>query len=329
MHARFSILALIVSLIAAGAYAAPPKDPSGDAPLTFGLGPEPVPVAAPAPEAQPGQIPGGVVDADWKLAYISGPEGVVEAIDVKTGKTLFASASRALPLAIDRDHVYVLVATIDPNEGQSVIRVLGMSVKGQGKYDFASKPLPMPEWVSGSKASWMTGKATLAGGKLTLNWKASGAEPNNAGMAFGGFRGRRWGGDTLMVQPLNADGVLAIDLTSGEAKPAEAPAATEAAAGEEQPVINAVAIQSFGLVQASSRWSTETVAHGGLNYGVSLKANGEPVLTCYDPKGQRTLWQRVLDRTPGSMPQASGSTPVPIAPNAMELRAMGGAVMLR
>src|SRR5262249_6752274 len=159
-------------------------------------------------------IPGGVVDAEWKRAFIPGPEGQVEAIDLKTGKTLFASASRAIPLMVDGDRVYVLAASRDLEEGKCVVRVLAMNIAAQGRYEFASKPLPMPEWVADNKANCMAGHASVTNGKLLLEWKALGMDANEM------INNMRRG----LVEPgrgmLNEAGYLEIDLQTGGAQAA-------------------------------------------------------------------------------------------------------------
>jgi hypothetical protein len=318
---RYAIV-VALSIAAAGALAsaAPPAESSavrtGDSPLYLGLEPEPEPAAAVVPEAAPGKIPGGLVDAEWKCALIPGADGLVEAIDLRTGKTLFASASRAQLLALSNDRVYVLAGAVEKVSGNVVVRVLAMSIKGQGKYVFASKPLPLPDWVAAGKSSYVSGAATIADGKLALHWNASGVEPAN--VVNWRFRGR-WGGAD-MNPALSAAGDFSVDLTTGETKVAEPPAAPAAAPGAGPAVgpVGGVGMLMIGpgmvspavFESAAPRWKAEAVSHGGLNYVLSVQTSREPVLTCFDPQARRTLWQRTLDLSPGAMPALRGSTTV-------------------
>jgi hypothetical protein len=312
--------AFALTLAAAGALApaAPPTEPAGpatstgDSPLYLGLEPEAEAAPAALPEATPGKIPGGLVDAEWKRAFLPGENGQVEAIDLRTGKLLFASASRGQILALAGDHVYVLTATVDADSGDVQVRVLAMSITRQGKYVFASKPLPLPEWVAAGKSAYVTGTASTSEGKMSLHWVASGTDPANA--ANWRFRGK-WGGMEAN-QSLSAAGDFSVDLATGEAKVIEPPAVPAAAppAGAAPPVlmIGPGMISPVSPETEAPRWKPEGVSHGGLNYILSLKNNIDPVLTCYDPQNRRTLWQRTLDATPGAMPAPPGAKTVAV-----------------
>jgi hypothetical protein len=143
--------------------------------------------AAPQPERDRGgrPFPFGVVAADGRTAYVSDDAGGVEAVELASGKVLWAALDTekktrpdiwerrrpAQPLALDGDRLAVLIGV----EGQAnAARVVVLDVGRRGQQVLSTDPIRFPDWVSVGLDYGRTfdARGQMHKGDLYVRWEA-------------------------------------------------------------------------------------------------------------------------------------------------------------
>ena len=252
--------------------------------------------------AKAGWFPIGVADEKWQRVYVAGVDGEVEAIDLASGKTLFASASAAVPLAVAGDRVYVLGHKLDRKKGRLELRVLGMSIKAEGKYVFESTPLPMPKWVEAARATYVVAEARMDKGQLRVEWAAGGYVLKEDPEAYLPLP-RTWPpivlwdsehipvADSTEYSRLEETGVVRMDVETGEVK------TSSEAVGD--------SMERRSQIWRSAQrhyWEDQTLWNGDVQFDLGAGGYGVPVLTCREVAGGKVRWQKVVGSTSGALP---------------------------
>jgi hypothetical protein len=236
--------------------------------------PESKPAAAIPGEESYEPFPGGIVDALYTTAYVVAPGGALEAVDLKTGKKLWASAAAAYPLLIDDDRIYALSPTSPNSDDHPALKILALSIKGQGKCIFQSKPIAVDEWVAGEPAGKnFSTAAKLDNGTLQLSWSVSvTAQPAGGRMPIRA-RIRPLIGT---ASPQSAAGNVKLDVATGNVESVK----------DAKPLVTA---------------NRSTVsAFDGREYKVVVDAEkATATLTCVDFKTKKALWEYAIE--PGAV----------------------------
>jgi outer membrane protein assembly factor BamB len=126
-------------------------------------------ISATATHAQDLLPGGGVSSPDRKTGYFSAEKGGIEAVELSTGKTLWASKEASRPLIAGDKTIYAQVSI--PKKGNAV-RVIALDM--DGKKVLQSEPIVFPDWVSVEVAYGRTfaSAAVLKQGELLLVWEA-------------------------------------------------------------------------------------------------------------------------------------------------------------
>ena len=86
-------------------------------------------------------VPGGVVAADERVAYLYGPHGGVDAVEVATGRQLWSDPIPQKPLAVADGLLLVEAA------GPDGLRLRVREVGAHGPVTATTAPLPLPTWA--------------------------------------------------------------------------------------------------------------------------------------------------------------------------------------
>src|SRR5687768_16853842 len=86
-------------------------------------------------------IPGGVADAGGKTGYVANPTGGIDAIDLQSGKLLWATEEASRPLVA---FGHRLVAQAGRKGRANSVRVVVLDGKDRGKRLLASDPVVFP-----------------------------------------------------------------------------------------------------------------------------------------------------------------------------------------
>lgn len=165
-------------------------------------------LAAPVPEAGPGgkPLPGGVADPAGKVGFVTGADGGLDAIDLATGKKLWASNLATKAVAADGKRVVALAGKA--NE----LRVVTLDA-ADGKKLAESETLKLPQWavvrlgVVASDAGRAFAVTTrLEKDALLVRWQAN-------AWYWGGARPTP---EIEQAARKSADGVARFDLASGK-----------------------------------------------------------------------------------------------------------------
>ena len=127
-----------------------------------------------APRHLPG---GGVADPTGKIGFFPNTSGGIDALDLATGKLLWATKDANRPLLATEDRLFA--------QRQNSIFILDTTQ--EGKRLFESKPIALPEWASVETAYGRSyrGSTRLEGAALLVSWEArsfysGGARPTPA-----------------------------------------------------------------------------------------------------------------------------------------------------
>lgn len=125
--------------------------------------------AAQAPDSHP--LPGGIADAAGKVGYVHAVKGGAEAIDLATGKVLWAFNEPARPLALSGK---LLLCQGAESGKANAIRVLVLDAES-GKLVRKSDPVVFPDWVSVAVTygrSFTSSSSLDGNGQLLVRWEA-------------------------------------------------------------------------------------------------------------------------------------------------------------
>jgi hypothetical protein len=130
--------------------------------------------AAPAPKEAPSQapvmLPGGVADPAGRYGYVTNTTGGIDALDLETGKVLWASADASKPLVVIGDRI---VAQAEVKGKYNSVRIIVLDAKS-GKRLLQTDAVEFPEWVSVVQ-TWgrsFTSEARIDRGDVLLRWEA-------------------------------------------------------------------------------------------------------------------------------------------------------------
>jgi hypothetical protein len=87
-------------------------------------------------------VPGGVDDAAGHTAFVQGPRGGIDAVDVASGRILWADAAPQRPLALAGDRLLVEVQT------NADVRLAVRPAHAGARPLAVSDPLPFPSWLA-------------------------------------------------------------------------------------------------------------------------------------------------------------------------------------
>ena len=121
--------------------------------------PGPIPVAALATVVP---LPAGIADPSGRTGYFASADGGIEAIELATGKVMWATHEAHRPLFVDGDHLLVQ-AGVKRNR----LRILRLNLSRNGECDLESDPVVFPAWVVTGEAAGCSFFATLAIGETS------------------------------------------------------------------------------------------------------------------------------------------------------------------
>ncbi len=134
----------------------------------------------------PKQLPGpGVADPAGRIGYFRNTTGGIDALDLGSGKLLWASKDASRPLLASADRVF---AHQEVAGKPSQFRVVVLDSTKEGKTVLETEPIALPDWASVAVAygrSYRSG-ARLDGNDLYVAWEA------RAFYAGGALRRRKW-----------------------------------------------------------------------------------------------------------------------------------------
>jgi hypothetical protein len=163
--------------------------------------------AAPAPKEAPTQmpvfLPGGVADAAGRYGYVTNTTGGIDALDLETGKAVWASAEASKPLVVFGDRV---VAQAEVKGKANSVRIIVLDAR-TGKRLLQSEPVAFPEWVSVVQ-TWgrsFASEARIDKGDVLLRWEAHASYAGGAAPTP----------QILAASKKDASGVGRISLESG------------------------------------------------------------------------------------------------------------------
>jgi hypothetical protein len=178
--------------------------------------------AAPAPKEAPSQmsvfLPGGVADPAGRYGYVTNTPGGIDALDLETGKTEWASAEASKPLVVIGDRV---VAQADVKGKYNSVRIIVLDAK-TGKRLLQSDPVTFPEWVSVVQ-TWgrsFGSDARIDKGDVLLRWEAHASYAGGAAPTP----------EIVRASKKDASGVAKISLETGRVEmlaPDKVPAVPE------------------------------------------------------------------------------------------------------
>jgi hypothetical protein len=115
-------------------------------------------------------IPGGVADAAGTTAYFAGSGDIIEAIDMRDGKTLWDSKEAVRPVALDGQR---LIAQGKHAQQPNVMNIVILDA-ASGKVRSQSEPVVFPDWIAIDGGIGLTFAAAPAieDGQLVLRWEA-------------------------------------------------------------------------------------------------------------------------------------------------------------
>src|SRR5262245_12436204 len=150
-------------------------------------------------------LPQGVADPDGKIGYVASTRGGIDAVNLATGKLLWATTDPVTPVALHGNRLFVQVAD-KPN----VLHIEALDVTTKGTRLLQSRPINFPDWVSVGLAYGRTfsSSATVAGRQLRLHWVADGY--------YAG--GKQLPKEELKRRSKHGEGVAVMDLVTGEVK---------------------------------------------------------------------------------------------------------------
>ncbi len=162
--------------------------------------PGPIPVAALATVVP---LPAGIADSSGRTGYFASADGGIEAIELATGKVMWATHEAQRPLFVDGDHLLVQ-AGVKRNR----LRILRLNLSRNGECDLESDPVVFPAWVVTGEAAGcsFSPRWRLVKHQLVLEWEASSWYVGNT----------RPTPDQEKSARKHADGVAVIDLRTGQ-----------------------------------------------------------------------------------------------------------------
>lgn len=118
-------------------------------------------------------IPGGIADAEANVCYVAASGGGMDAIDLRSGSTLWHTDEASQPLAAAQGQV-AAVRTVPGNPGW--LQAVVLDARAGGDVVVTSAPIGLPSWVETDSADpdALTLDADLGGGRLVLRWEAHG-----------------------------------------------------------------------------------------------------------------------------------------------------------
>jgi hypothetical protein len=148
---------------------------------------------------------GGVADPAGQVGYFRNTSGGIDALDLETGKLLWATREASHPLLATADRLFAHAPVPKKANG---VRVVVLDVKNQGKRVLESQGVMFPEWVSVGPGHGRSFAATarLAPQGLLLIWNArawyaGGAQPTP---------------EIEQAARKSASGVVRVDPASGQ-----------------------------------------------------------------------------------------------------------------
>jgi hypothetical protein len=168
----------------------------------------------------------GITSTDGKMAYLTGENGKVEALDLETGKVRWTFADPGRPLALVGRRLAIEVPVVDKDKSNSVRVVM---LNDSGKQVGQSAPITLPERVAllqqgafarATAGPGLTSTAWSDGNYLYLVWSGRlGGPGGRGGFAGGGGPGGAGGGKRGAggrgTRPAPA-GVAKVDLRTGK-----------------------------------------------------------------------------------------------------------------
>jgi hypothetical protein len=119
--------------------------------------------------AQPVFLPGGTVEPEGKIGYVTNPDGGIDAVNLQTGELLWDTKEANRPLVAFQQKLVAWSAL--PGKANS-IRIAVFD--GKGKRLLQSDPVVFPEWASVglTYGRSFSARAEIAKGSLLLHWEA-------------------------------------------------------------------------------------------------------------------------------------------------------------
>src|SRR5262249_9479270 len=116
-------------------------------------------------------LPGGVADPEGKIGYVTNPTGGIDAIDLESGKLLWATDDASRPL-VAFDHKLAAQATV--KDRPNSVRVLVLDSSDKGKRLLLSDPVVFPDWVVIGQAYGRSfeSRGRVERGAVLLKWEA-------------------------------------------------------------------------------------------------------------------------------------------------------------
>ncbi len=93
---------------------------------------------------QPFALPGGVADPAGRTGYLADARGGVSAVDLRSGRVLWHSASARRPIVVTGERLYASAPA-----GPGRLRVVGLDVARKGEVVFESEPVTVPPAPAG------------------------------------------------------------------------------------------------------------------------------------------------------------------------------------
>jgi hypothetical protein len=130
------------------------------------------PRAAATAETTPRTFPGGVADASERFGYLRNAAGVLEAVDLDSGHTIWTSERGSDPLVVATNlGATVLVALALDKQASMGSRVAILDA-ATGAFIRISEPIVLPDWATGAGGTFSI-RAIDGGDPVVLEWHAT------------------------------------------------------------------------------------------------------------------------------------------------------------
>ncbi|MCU1278990.1 MAG: hypothetical protein JWM53_2536 [bacterium] len=160
-------------------------------------------------------IPGGVADEAGRIAYLQGPSGGIDAVDLSTGKTRWSDAAPQRPLAIDGERLLVEIVSADG------VRLAVREARAHGKTIGTPSTVTLPPWVSGGARAgvgYSSAVAATASQRVVLyRWNAKRRWPE------GMHPPRSRPGTEGETETKETSGELSVEIATGKMQPVTSP----------------------------------------------------------------------------------------------------------
>lgn len=205
-------------------------------------------------------LPIGVADAAGKIGYIPAASGGVEAIDLDTGKVLWANKDAGKPVAVGGKQLATQTGVADKANS---LRIVVLDITDKGKQLSMSDTVMFPDWVSVAPTYGRTFSAegNIEDGTLLLKWKA------NAFYAGGAPPPP----EVVEAAKKEATGVARVDLANGKVTmlPAD-----KAPVGPKVKLPDSLAKTMSQQYWTGSDWKTDLFIVGKTVSAISVKEAG-------------------------------------------------------